>query len=160
MQTRNTSRPARGKARRLSMLPGTGGEEYFNGQFLCVELASGLGLSGRDAAGLKFWGVIVEPLLPDEDQGYKRGWHLDNRQGQDGVVRGDAESSERYVRADIGLSYAFQYIGPEPKSGQKAYIVDDDTFTVDPDLTSHAVECGLVDRIGPNEMYFLDFIRN
>ncbi len=158
MQTRNVSRPARGEFRRLTVTAAKGGLQYFNGQMLATD-AAGLAAPLADAADLRFRGVVVEPLLPDDSQGYKRGFHLDNTHGADGIVRGDQDSSERIVRSDIGFRYAFQYTGPTPVPGNDAYAVDDETFTVDPALTTHAVRIGQVDRIGPMGWYFLDFLR-
>ena len=158
MQTRNVSRPARGQTRRLTITAAKAGLKYFNGQMLATD-ANGLAVPLTDAAGLKFRGVVIEPLLPDESQGYKRGFHLDNTLGTDGIVRGDQDVSERFVRSDVGFRYAFNFTGPTPKPGQDAYAVDDETFTVDAASTTHNLRIGEVDRLGPEGLYFLDFMR-
>lgn len=158
MQTRNVSRPARGQTRRLTITAAKAGLRYFNGQMIATD-SDGLAVPLADAAGLKFRGVVVEPLLPDDSEGYKRGFHLDNTNGADGIVRGDQDSSERVVRSDVGYRYAYPYSGPVPKPGDDAYAVDDETFTTDPAGTTHAVRIGQVDRLGPLGWYFLDFTR-
>ena len=157
-QSTNTSRPARGQTRRLTITAAKAGIQYFIGQVLCVETATGLGVPAADAAGLVFRGILVEPLIPDTDQGYTRRCHLDNRAGADGVLRGDDQYSERILRSDKGLRYAFPYTGPTPLPEQDAYVVDDESFTADAALVNHDIRVGKFERPGPDGTYFIDFM--
>ena len=139
---------------RPAMAPAKAGERYYNGQMVNAD-ENGFAVPGADVAGHEFLGVLIEPILPDSDEGGVPGFHLDNLFGPNGVVDGDGNGSTRIVRYDSGRRYAFRVMGTPPKPGADCYQFDDETYTAD--VTN--VRLGKFVRPGPGGTWFADFHR-
>lgn len=114
---------AAGKQQRMVPLPVAAGAVIYNGALVCVD-AAGLALPGADAAGLKFIGLAY------------RGF--ENAMGS----AGDALTKMRVAEIDLTPTASYDVTGTPPTAGQRAYLVDDNTITVD--ATAHSIDVGIV----------------
>lgn len=121
------------------------GEVIFAGAIVCREAATGLAVAATDTVGLVPLGVSVD--------------ELDNTDGSDGVVNG--ADGERFVRVDVVGEKEFDLDdgSPTPKTGEFAFIVDDDTVTADSADTTAALILGKFTRPGPDGGWFVDVER-
>ncbi len=156
MQTKNLVRDHKVHQRNLNMIGANAGEVFYNGAYVWREAATDLATQAAPAAGMVPLGVIVEPMFPDDPESTTA--HLDNTNGADGVVRGDATGSERAIRYDQCGEYAYDVDGATPKTEDPAYLVDNDTVSAaDP---GHGIVAGVFTRPAPKAgQWFIDIAR-
>lgn len=144
---KNYARPHKLHERAVNLAPVNEGSKIYVGAYLTREAATGVVVPGTDAVGNVPLGVVVESMFPD-DPDLARAAAYDNTSGADGTVDGD--EGVRAVRYDQAGEYAFVVEDGTPKVGAPAYLVDDNTVTINPAETTAAIVAGVFTRPAPN----------
>ena len=124
-------------------LPVKGGVRIYLNAITCTD-ANGFAVPGADTAGLRAHGVAWKPF--------------DNRFGADGTL-GDtfnAFGATRNIEVDCQGEWEFAFTGATPKSGDVAFVVDDNTVAT---ATTHSIRIGQFTRPASPGKWFVDLDR-
>jgi hypothetical protein len=124
-------------------IPVKAGARIFLNAITCTD-ADGLAVPGADTAGLRAQGVAWKPF--------------DNTAGSDGTL-GDTFNSfgaVRFVEVDSRGEWEFPFTGDPPKTGDDAFLVDDNTVAT---ATANSILLGKFTRPGSPGKWFVDIDR-
>ena len=144
--TANAQRNMKLHRHQLNALPVAAATVIFTGALVATQDADGLAVPASDAAAQTLQGVAFEGL--------------DNSTGAAGTIPYTAGTddnllgAERVVRVDQVGEWEFTVNGADPKPGQTAYVVDDDTVSAAAGV--NGVVAGRFTRPGNYGGWFVD----